>query len=101
VRLYGVGVKFVTVLSIPLILAGGLAGLLAAYYWFGASRAQIKLSDCESGATDVAQNGWIDAIAVNIAESSRLSGKAAGWTAVAVALGAIGGILSVIPVLVR
>lgn len=77
-------------------LLGAIAGLVAAWYWFKASRVSFELDDFESVDPDIAQNDWIATILTGVTESSDLNAKAARWTAVAVVLGAIATILSVV-----
>lgn len=81
---------------IAVSLLAAIAGLIAAWYWLRASRVPIELPDFQPVERDLAQDDWIAAIADNITRASELNAKAARWTAVAVTLGAIAAVLSVI-----
>ncbi|MGH9685632.1 MAG: hypothetical protein ACRD5K_00885 [Candidatus Acidiferrales bacterium] len=48
---------------------------------------------CEPGEPDAAIAGWVGAMMQSFDEAARLSGQAAFWTKVTVALGTLGGVL--------
>ncbi|MGH8115675.1 MAG: hypothetical protein ACREPS_11580 [Rhodanobacteraceae bacterium] len=75
--------------------------MLAAWYWYKASRVQpdpgwdgTRL--VEPGVHSMAQDAWIAAMLQSASESARLNKIAALWTAVAVALNALAALLAFI-----
>lgn len=66
------------------------SGLLATYYWYRASKVGISPGwTVESGELDRNIMGWVTGCMIAFTESGNLNKRAAGWTALAVASGAI------------
>jgi len=88
-------------------LAAFIVGLLAAYYWFKASKIEIdpgwrggspqSAADArrpvEPGESQLSESMWLNATMEAAAKSAGFNRRAAGLTAVAVALGALSSIL--------
>jgi len=66
------------------------AGLLSAYYWYRASKVGIAPAwTTETGELDRNIMAWVAGCMVAFTASGNLNRSAAGWTALAVASGAI------------
>ncbi len=66
------------------------AGLLSAYYWYDASKVGIAPAwTTESGELDKNIMAWVAGSMIAFTMSGKLNKRAAGWTALAVASGAI------------
>ncbi|WP_418646929.1 hypothetical protein ACNQFN_15650 [Thauera butanivorans] len=81
-----------------LTFAAIATGMLAAWYWFKASRVKIdpgwdRNGLVEPGIHSAAQDAWMAALIRATADSARLNKVAAIWTAVAVALNALAGLV--------
>ncbi len=88
-------------------LAAFTVGLLAAYYWFKASKIQIdpgwrggspqSAADArrtiEPGEPQLSEMGWLNGTMEAVGKSADLNGRAAGLTAVAVVLSALASFL--------
>jgi hypothetical protein len=80
-------------LAITLAVFGLGAAIVAAYYWWKASRVPISQSD--ASISDVPER-YILATQVAFNESSRLNGVAAIWTGAAAILSAAASVLGVL-----
>ncbi len=81
-------------LSDIIALCGAAAGLVAAYYWYLASKIEARPvwdDDPSLNPKSIEMNnfGWVNALGAAFFHSSNKNATAAKWTAVAVALGAI------------
>lgn len=86
-------------LELVLAVAAFITGLLAAGYWYKASRVQPDPSlgrggYVEPGIHSLAQDAWNAALIQSASESARLNKIAALWTAVAVALNALAALIA-------
>lgn len=85
--------------EIALAMLASVAGLLAAWYWYKASRIQTvpkwNYSGDASWAQAVGQHRWTEDLIARTSESARLNKIAAQWTAVTVALAGISSIAAV------
>lgn len=85
-------------LELLLAAAAFITGLLAAWYWYKASRIQTVPKWGYSGeghwAQVLAQHYWTNDLRESAAESARLNKIAALWTAVAVALNAFAALIA-------
>ncbi|HEV2299008.1 MAG TPA: hypothetical protein VGR72_10875 [Candidatus Acidoferrales bacterium] len=88
--------------SIVFILLGSLTGFRAVYWWKKASEVPIEPGElAESGEQEIQQNGWIGANTEAFTKSADLNRKAAKFTAVSLALSAVGGLLGVMTSWIR
>ncbi|HZU30850.1 MAG TPA: hypothetical protein VFB79_07025 [Candidatus Angelobacter sp.] len=79
------------VIGLVFAFAGFVTGLIAAHRWLHASMVSIAPTwKVEPGETDASQQGWQAGTMMAFNKSGELNKKAAGWTAVAVALQTIG-----------
>lgn len=85
--------------EIVIALLAFTAGLLAAWYWYKASRIQTvpkwSYSGEASWAQAFGQHRWTEELIARTSESARLNKIAALWTAVTVALAGISSIAAV------
>ena len=80
--------------SIGMAVGAFVCGLIAAYYWFQASKTKIAPSwTIEPGDTTQSQMGWVVGTMVAFEKSSSLNKIASLWTALSVLFGAISSIV--------
>jgi hypothetical protein len=84
--------------SIALSLLGLVFGLIAAYYWFAASRVVITpIGRMESGDPQLNTMGWVVANMDAFSRSGALNKLAAVWTAATVLVSTFASVCSTLP----
>jgi hypothetical protein len=83
--------------SVGLAALATVTGLVAAYYWYRASKIQIEPTWLtEPGDNQLSQMGWMAGMMRAFMESAGLNKHAAFWTAFSVALTAVSSIVGVV-----
>jgi hypothetical protein len=89
---------FPKIASIVLSLLGLMSGLIAAYYWFAASRVVITPTGrMESGDAQLNTMGWVVANMDAFSRSGALNQRAAEWTAATVLVSTFASVCSTLP----
>ena len=83
------------ILSVVLSIMGFVSGMIAAHYWHAASRVAVSPAWELDIRGDVCKNimGWVAGNMIAFKKSGELNRRAALWTAVAVVLSMVGGVL--------
>ncbi|MEH2480558.1 hypothetical protein V1282_003915 [Nitrobacteraceae bacterium AZCC 2146] len=84
----------VKLVAIALACLGLIAAIVAAVYWWGASR--VDIARTAASISDVPEQ-YILSTQVAFNQSSRLNSRAAIWTGAAAVLSAIASVLGVLP----
>jgi hypothetical protein len=82
--------------NMGLVVSTFLTGVVAAAYWYRSSRIQPRPTwRIEPGDGQLSQSGWLAGTLQAFSDAAALNAKAAGWTAVSVALAAISSLVGI------